>query len=69
LVAGLQLGLLAELVQAEPNHAIEEGLQLERQLGWAEFDAPLGQPNENRQMQHLGMPIFPDRGQSTPSKR
>jgi len=50
---GVEIGMLAQLLQAQPNHAINKYLQLTGQLVWAEFEAPMGQHNNQGQMQHL----------------
>ncbi len=49
--------LLAELFQAQPDHAIKKLLQLLRHLGWPEPEAPVRHHHDNGQMQHLGMEL------------
>ena len=40
---GIEIGLLTKLLQAQPHHPIKECLQLLRQKGGAEPEAPIGQ--------------------------
>ena len=54
---GVVLGLPAQLLQAQPDHAIEKGLQLLGQLGRTELEAPVGNHHNHGQMLHLGMQL------------
>ena len=51
----IEIGLLAQLLQAQPPHAIHKPLQLLRQLGWTKPEAPVRHRHHHGQMQHLGV--------------
>jgi hypothetical protein len=53
----IEFGLLAQLLEAEPDHAIKEGLQLLRQLSWTKLEAPVRHQHDHGQMLHLGMQL------------
>ena len=53
----VEIGLLTQLLQAEPHHAINKRLQLLRQLGGAEVEVPVRHYNNHGQMQHLGVEL------------
>ena len=48
----IEIGLLAQLLQAEPDHAIHKRLQLLRQLGWAKLEAPVRHHYDHRESAH-----------------
>ena len=52
---GVEISLLAEVFQAQPLDLVGEHLQLAGRLGWAEFQAPVGQHHENDRVLDLGM--------------
>jgi len=54
---GIKIGLLAELFQAQLDHAIEEGLQLLGQLGRAEGETLVRHHHNHRQVLHLGVEL------------
>ena len=53
----IQIGLLAQLLQAEPHHAIHKRLQLLRQPGRAEVETPVRHDDHHSQMFHLGVEL------------
>jgi len=53
----IEIHLLAQLFQAQPDHAIEKGLQLLRQQGWAEVETPVRHHHNHDQMLHLGVKL------------
>ncbi len=48
---------MAQFFQAQPDHAIEEGLQLLRQLVRAEIEAPVGHHHNHCKMLHPRMQL------------
>ena len=51
------IGLLAQLLKAQPNHAIKEGLQLPRQLRRTDVETSLWHHHDNGQMLHVGVKL------------
>ena len=49
----IQIGLLAQLLQAEPHHAIHKRLQLLRQPGRADVETPVRHDDHHSQVFHL----------------
>jgi ATP-dependent helicase YprA (DUF1998 family) len=55
---GVQLHkALAQLLQAQPDHAIEKRLQLMGRQGRAKLEAPVRHHYDHRQMLHLGVEL------------
>ena len=48
----IEIGLLAQLLQTEPDHAINKRLQLLRQKGWAKLEAPVRHHYDHRELAH-----------------
>jgi hypothetical protein len=58
------MSLLAELLQAEPDHAIHERLQLLRQPGRPEVETLVRNHNHHSQVLHLGVELEKAKGLS-----
>ena len=58
----IEIGLLAQLLQAQPDHAINKRLQLLRQLSWTELEAPVRHHHDHGQVLHLGVELQKARG-------
>jgi hypothetical protein len=53
----IEISLLAQFLQAEPDHRIKKRLQLLRQLGRAQPQAMVRHHHHHGQMQHLGVEL------------
>ena len=60
----IEIGLLGQLLQAQPNHPIEKGLQLLRQLGRSELEVPMWHHHDHSEMLHLWVQLQKARGLS-----
>ena len=61
----IEIGLLAQLLQAQPHHPINKRLQLLRQSGRAEVETPVRHDNHHSQMFHVWMELEKAKALST----
>ena len=53
----IEISLLAQFLQAQPDHLVNKRLQLLGQLGWTKLETPVRHHHHHGQMQHLGVEL------------